>query len=367
MSSSGFPDTWAPYMTWAKHHEKARWDLTGSNLLPCTMDDLPGAREAMELYGRNDDGWPPLVEAVAERFGVATREVATATGGSGANFLALAALVRPGDHVVVESPGYDPHGGAARFLGAEVSAFARRWDNGFRLDPEAVSNAMTSRTRAVILTNLHNPTGVHASAEELLEVGRVARSAGAKVIVDEVYLDAGFGVDSTPAARLGPEFISTSSLTKSYGLAGVRVGWLLAEPEVVERCLRVRDIVDAVGSIPSETIGALAFHHLDDLLDRAHSILSANHALMAAFVHRRAELDWTPPAGGGVAFPRLRGVDDVEPFVQLAQNRYEVGVTPGRLFEAPGHFRVALAGERSVLEQGLQQLDAALDEWSRQG
>lgn len=364
MSSAGFPDTWAPYMTWAKHHAKARWDLTGSNLLPCTIDELPGAREAMELYGRNDDGWPPLVEAVAGRFGVATREVATATGGSGANFLALASLVRPGDHVLVESPGYDPHGGAARFLGADVTSFSRRWEDGFRLDPEAVASAVTPRTRAVVMTNLHNPTGVYASREELEHVGSVARSVGAKVVVDEVYLDASFGLDTTPAARLGAEFVSTSSLTKSYGLAGVRVGWVLADPETIERCLRVRDIVDAVGSIPSETIGTFAFKHLDLLLDRAREILRANHRVMGTFVEHRPELDWVVPSGGGVSFPRLLGVVDASEFVEMAHHRHGVGVTPGTMFGAPAHFRVAVAGELSVLEEGLQRLGEALDAWS---
>ncbi|NNF28420.1 MAG: aminotransferase class I/II-fold pyridoxal phosphate-dependent enzyme [Gemmatimonadetes bacterium] len=362
MTDARFPDTWAPYMTWAKHQRKARWDLTGSNLLPCAMEELPGAREAMELYGRNDDGWPPLVEAVAQRFGVTTAEVATATGGSGANFLAFGALVRPGDHVLVESPGYDPHGGAARFLGAEVTRFQRRWEDRFRLDPEAVARAVTPRTRAIVITNLHNPSGAYASRAELEDIGAVARSIDAKVVVDEVYLDASFGVDSTPAARLGPEFISTSSLTKSYGLAGVRVGWLLADPDTIERCLRVRDVVDAVGSIPSETIGAFAFQHLDRLLDRARTILQANHRLMGAFVEGRKELDWLVPAGGGVAFPRLLGVDDVSDFVEWARRHHDVGVTPGSLFDTPAHFRVALAGERSVLETGLQLLGQALDD-----
>ena len=364
MSEARFPDTWAPYMTWAKHHAKARWDLTGSNMLPCTIDDLPGARDAMALYGRNDEGWPPLVDAVAKRFGCSTSEVATATGGSGANFLALASLVRSGDHVLVESPGYDPHGGVARFLGAEVTSFRRRWEDGFRLDPEAVAKAVTSRTRAIVITNLHNPTGAFASRGELEEIGALARSIDAKVVVDEVYLDAGFDVDSTPAARFGPEFISTSSLTKSYGLAGVRVGWLLADPQTVARCLRVRDIVDAVGSIPSETIGAFAFEHLDRLLDRARAILRENHHLMAEFVDSREELTWVVPAGGGVAFPRLDGVEDVAEFVRSAHEQKEVGVTPGALFGAPEHFRVALAGERTVLEEGLRRLGEALDDWA---
>ena len=217
-------------MTWAKHHAKAKYDLTGSNLLPCSMDELPGARDALEIYGRNDDGWPPLVEAIASRFGVATERVATAPGASGANYLALAALVRPGDTVLVEWPGYDPHMGAARFLGANVTTFQRGWEQGFALDADEVAASITSETRAIVLTNLHNPSGAYAEPEALVEVGKLAKVVGAKVIVDEVYLDALEGVDNSPAATRDDVFISTNSLTKSYGLAGIRVGWVACGP-----------------------------------------------------------------------------------------------------------------------------------------
>jgi aspartate/methionine/tyrosine aminotransferase len=351
-------------MTWAKHQAKAPLDLTGSNLLPCTLDELPGAREAMELYGRNDDGWPPLVEAIAARYGVPVERVATATGASGANFLALAALLRPGDTLLAEWPGYDPHIGAARLLGARIRTFDRSWSRGFALDPRAVEAALTPDTRAIVLTNLHNPTGVYADAAALSEVGALARSVGAKVIVDEVYLDALQGVDRSPAATRDDVFVSTNSLTKSYGLAGIRVGWILADPETAERALRVRDVVDAVGSIPSETLGVLAFERLDALLDRARGVLAPGAALFRDFVESRHELDWIEPRGGAVGFPRLTGVDDAEPFVEHAFAEHGVGVTPGRFFGERAHFRVAVAGPWDVLERGLDALSAALDDWS---
>jgi aspartate/methionine/tyrosine aminotransferase len=351
-------------MTWAKHHAKAPLDLTGSNLLPCTLEELPGAREAMALYGRNDDGWPPLVEAIADRYGVGTERVVTATGASGANFLALAALVRPGDTVLVEWPGYDPHAGAARFVGARVRTFARGWERRFALDPDAVAKALTPDTRAVVLTNLHNPSGVYADVEALARVGDLAREVGARVVVDEVYLDALVGVERSPAATRDDVFVSTNSLTKSYGLAGIRVGWILAEPDVAERALRARDVVEAVGSIPSETIGVVAFHQLDALLERARQVLSPGAALFRDFVSGRSELDWVPPLGGSVGFPRLVGVDDADPFVDFALSRHGVGVTPGRYFGEPAHFRVAVAGEYEVLERGLDALGAALDDWA---
>jgi hypothetical protein len=367
MSDSSWPTTWAPYMTWSKHHAKASCDLTGSNLLPCTLDELPGAREAMDLYGRNDDGWPPLVRAIATRYGVDEARVATGPGASGANFLALAALLRPGDTLLAEWPGYDPHMGAARFLGAQVNTFERGWAQGFSLDPAQVEAALTSDTKAIILTNLHNPSGVYAEPEALSAVGDLARSVGAKVIVDEVYLDALEGVEQSPAATRDDVFISTNSLTKSYGLAGVRVGWILADPDTTERALRIRDVVDAVGSIPSETIGVLAFQRLDVLLDRARGILGPGAALFRTFVEGRDELEWIPPLGGSVGFPRLKGAKDATPFVDMAVSDFDVGVTPGSFFGAREHFRVAVAGEYEVLERGLVALGQALDQWSDRG
>lgn len=361
MPDARWPATWAPYMTWAKHHAKARWDLTGSNLLPCTLDDLPGAREALELYGRNDDGWPPLVDAIAARYRVDTSRVATAAGASGANFLALAALVRPGDDVLFEWPGYDPQMGAARLLGARVRTFARGWPERFALRAENVAAALTDGTRAIVVTNLHNPSGAYADPQALERVGALARDVGAKVLVDEVYLDAVDGVDATPAATRDDVFVSTNSLTKSYGLAGLRVGWILADPETIERALRARDVVDGVGSIPSEILGTLAFQRLDALLARARAVLAPGARLFADFMRSRPELDWVEPVGGAVAFPRLKRADDAEPFVERAARDFGVGVTPGRYFGEPAHFRVAVAGARATLEAGLEALGRALD------
>ncbi|MDX1493197.1 MAG: aminotransferase class I/II-fold pyridoxal phosphate-dependent enzyme [Longimicrobiales bacterium] len=363
MSEERQPTTWAPYMTWAKHFVGARWDLTGSNLLPCTLDDLPGAREALRLDGRNDDGWPPLVKAIARRFDVEPDRVATGPGASGTNFLTLAALIHPGDEVLVEWPGYDPQAGAARLLGATVRTFPRGWDRRFALDPQAVEDAITENTRVIMITNTHNPSGVYADAETLERVGALARSVGAKVMVDEVYLDAIPGLDRTPAATRDDVFITTNSLTKSYGLSGLRIGWVLADPETVERIWRVRDVVDGVGSVPSDVLGTVAFSRLDELLERARGILGPGFALFRDFVSSRPELTWVEPPGGSVGFPRLRGAESVDAFIHHAAERFDVSVTPGRLFGEPAHFRVAVAGRRDVLEQGLDALGKALDAW----
>jgi aspartate/methionine/tyrosine aminotransferase len=350
----------ASYMVWAKQHARARWDLTGSNLLPCAVADLPGAREAIELAGDNDNGYQPLVEAIASRYRVAPEQVATANGASGANFLVFAALVGPGDEVLVERPGYDPLLAAPQMLGARIVRFDRRHEDGYRLDPSAVSAALTSRTRLIVLTNAHNPTGVVASASELDSLARIAERAGVPVLVDEVYLDTVRDADARPAVSRSPVFISTGSLTKSYGLSGLRCGWVLGATDVAERVRRARDVVDGTGPFPTERIATLAFAELDRLLARARAILEPNRAMIRDFLENRPELDAADPVGGTVAFPRLRGADDADPFVTRLFDRYETGVVPGRFFDAPAHFRIAFGGPAETLAGGLARIGEAL-------
>lgn len=351
------------YLRWIKHAPPVRYDLRGSNLLPCTVDDLPGAREALALDGPHEEGYPPLVEAIAARYGVPTESVAVASGASGANFLVCAALLRPGDEVVVEEPAYDPLLAVPRLLGARIRRFRRRFEDGFRVDPDEVARAMTPATRLVILTNLHNPTGVYTPPGALQAVGEVAERVGARVLVDEVYLESAPGLDPQPAVHLSPTFISTSSLTKAYGLSGLRAGWALAEPEVAEKLRRVRDVVDVVGSFPSEVLAALAFRNLEALQRRARSILEPNSAQARGFLEAHPMLEWVAPSGGSVVFPRMKGCADSGPFVAFLAERYETGVVPGRFFEAPAHFRIALGGSADTLQKGLESLSRALDEW----
>lgn len=347
-------------MTWAKLHARPTWNLAGSNLLPCTLDDLPGAREALQLNGDNDEGYRSLVEAIAGRYRVTPDMVATAPGTSGANFLVFVAFVKAGDEVLVERPGYDPLMGAAAVVGARITRFDRSFESGYRLDPEAVRRAITPSTRLVVVTNLHNPSGVLASDEDLDEVGRIAASVGARVLVDEVYLDSVPG-SRRPAGARSPVFITTSSLTKSYGLSGLRCGWVIAEPPVAEAVRRARDVVDGSGAFPAEHLSVLAFQQLDQLAARARGILDPNRRLILDFLAARPEFELVPPAGGTVVFPRLRDTNESTPFVDRLTRDYDTGIVPGSFFQAPAHVRIAFGGRRDVLEEGLKRIGRALD------
>lgn len=350
----------APYMEWAKTRAAAEFDLAGSNILACALDDLPGARDAIDLAGANDTGYRPLVEAIGARYGVDPDRVTTAGGTAGANFFALAALLEPGDEILVERPGYDPLLGAARLLGARTVRFDRLFDAGFALDPDRVRQAMTPHTKVIVITSPHNPTGVAADPAALDAIGTIAERAGAHVIVDEVYKDV-TADPAPPAAARGDVFLTTSSLTKSYGLSSLRAGWVIASPALSYRVRRARDVVDGTGSIVAERLATLAFQHLDGLTARARAILARNKALADAFLQARADLEWVPSAGT-IVFPRIRGVADAGPFVDRLMRERRTALGPGAFFEAPAHFRLGYGGSAEQIRAGLERVGAALDD-----
>jgi hypothetical protein len=347
-------------MQWAKTRPSATYDLAISNVLACSIGELPGAADALSLSGANDNGYPPLMEAIAARYGVTPDRVTTAQGAAGANFLVFAALLSSGDDVLMERPGYDQLIGAPRLFGANVVRFDRDFDVGYALDPARVAAAITPRTRLVIVTSPHNPTGATADHDALREIGRLAAARNAHVLVDEVYLDS-IGARIAPAATLGETFISTSSLTKSYGLSGLRSGWILSSPAIAERLRRARDVVDGTGSIVTERLSTLAFSHLDDLMARTRSLLGTNWPLMKAFLESRADLDVSLPRGGTVAFPRIRGVADTTRFTERLLADRDTAIVPGAFFGAPSHVRVGFSGATESLKEGLARLGAALD------
>ncbi len=355
----------APYLLWAKTRHPAPIDLAGSNLLHCTLDDLPGAREAVELSVPNDNGYPPVVTAIAKHYGVAPARVAQAGGCSGANFIAIAALVGAGDDVLVERPTYDPLMGAARLMGANLVRFERRASLGFRIDLDDVRRAITPRTRLIIVTSPNNPSGVKIDRPTLEGLAALAASHDAHVLVDEVYLDgaclaAGEGAASRSAVQVDGPVVVTSSLTKSYGLAGLRSGWAIAPEKTAERLRRTRDVVDNANSAPADRLAALAWSLQPELAARTRSLLRENIARAREFFAAHPQFELPEPPSCSVVFPRVAGLSDAEVFVQRMLERHGVALAPGRFFEAPAHFRISLAGRTEALEAGLARLTAAV-------
>jgi aspartate/methionine/tyrosine aminotransferase len=232
-----------------------------------------------------------------------------------------------------------------------------------------VAAALTRDTRLVVLTNLHNPTGVAISEDTLREIGAHAEGVGARVLVDEVYRESAFEDPPPVAATLGDTFLSTNSLTKTWGLAGLRTGWVIAALDVAEAARRARDVVDAVSSFPSDRLATLAFKQMDLLLERSRSILIRNSRALAEMLNdaqRAGIIEWVrPPTGAPIGFPKLVGTDDAGRFVTWVHDTHGVGVAPGVFFQSPAHFRVAVGGDPAAVESAIDLLGEGLVTWSR--
>jgi hypothetical protein len=347
------------YMHWAKFKPPVRYQLTTSEVPHFRMDSLPISIADLELDGASHPRYRPLREAIGERYGVAPENVVTADGTSMANFLAMAALISPGDEVLVEHPTYELLLNAASFLGAHMKRLERNPADAFRLDPNNIETAMSERTRLVVITNLHNPSSVLASEDELRTVGELAARVGARVLVDEVYLDAAVPPRRS-AAHLGPAFVCTNSLTKVYGLSGLRCGWVLADPELAERMWRLNDLFGVNQAHPAERLACIAFEHLDEVIGDNPELLARNRERWNAFADSRDDLECVPAEHGITTFPRWSG-GDAERLDALLRDKYDTALVPGRWFEMPEHFRVGFGLEAADFEEALSRLGAALD------
>lgn len=325
-----------------------------------SIRDLRVSLDDLELTD-GEYGYEPLITRIGKRYRVANESIVTAAGTTFANHLAMAALVKPGDEVLFESPAYEPMLAAVQYLGADVKRFTRRFEDEFQVLPEEVESQITSNTRLIVLTNLHNPSGALTDDTTLKQIGEIARGAGARVLVDEVYIETLFEESPRTAFHLGNEFVITSSLTKAFGLSGLRCGWIFAEPELAEKMWLLNDLFAATPVHAGERLSVVALDQLSELGERAKTLLDHNRRLLNEFLDTREELETIRPEFGTVMFPRVRN-GKADELCRVLREKYETSVVPGSFFELPAHFRLGIAVSSDVLEEGLARLGATLDE-----
>jgi aspartate/methionine/tyrosine aminotransferase len=348
------------YMYWAKTSSVAKYNLATSGLGNLKLRDLRVSLDDLEITD-GGYGYQPLIRSIGERYRVAAESIVTAAGTTFANHLAMAALIKPGDEVFFEHPAYEPMLAAARYLGANVKRFSRTFENGFRILPDELEALAGRSTRLIVLTNLHNPSGVLIEDATLKQIGEIARRVGARVLVDEVYIETLFERSPRTAFHLGNEFVITSSLTKAFGLSGLRCGWIFAERELARRMWLLNDLFAATPVHAGERLSVVAMQQLTELAERSKQVLDRNRRLLNEFLDTREDLEVIRPEFGTVMFPRVRR-GTADELCRLLREKYETSVVPGRFFEMPAHFRIGIAGDTDVLEAGLDRLGKALDE-----
>jgi aspartate/methionine/tyrosine aminotransferase len=347
------------YMHWSKTQSQARFNLATSGVASFPLRELPIDLNELEINGDDSYGYPPLQQAIAAHHGVDPECVVESAGTSMANHLAMAAILEPGDEVLIEHPAYEPILDVADYLQANVKRFRRAEENGWAIDPAEVRGRVTAKTRLIVITNLHNPTSVLTPESVLREIGDMARSVGALVLVDEVYLDAVYENTPRTSFRLGSEFVVTSSLTKAYGVSGLRCGWILAQSELAWKMRRLNDLYSATPVHPGELLSVAVFNHLDLLRERARRIVEADRKLLRDFLKQQSSLSAVSTEWGTTSFPRLLN-GNANLFLERLRSQFDTSAVPGRFFEMPDHFRIGMGVNTGIFAEGLDRIGRAL-------
>ena len=347
-------------MHWAKRQSRARFNLATSGVGAFPLRELGCTIDQLEINGESAYGYAPLQQAIARKCDVDPDCVVAAAGTSMANHLAMAAMIDPGDEVLIEHPTYELLLSAALYLGAEVKRFPRQEANEYALDTAEMRRAISPRTKLIVITNLHNPSSVLSLEPALREVGDIARSIGARVLVDEVYLDAVYENTPRSAFHLGPEFVATSSLTKVYGLSGFRCGWILAQPSLAQAMWRLNDLFASIPAHPAELLSVIAFQHLDKIRQRARVVVKTDRTQLAQFFggNESSAFSAIPTKFGTTSFPRLK-MGHVDEFLARLRKEYETSAVPGRFFGMPDHFRIGMGVNTEMFAEGLRRIGLA--------
>jgi aspartate/methionine/tyrosine aminotransferase len=260
---------------------------------------------------------------------------------------------------LIEHPAYGPILDVAHYLEANVKRFRRIDETGWAIDPKAVRDCITSKTRLIVITNLHNPTSALTPDWVLQEVGDIARSVGAFVLVDEVYLDAVYKDTPRTSFHLGPEFVVTSSLTKVYGVSGLRCGWILAPPDLAWKMRRLNDLYSATPVYPGQLLAVAVFKHLNRLREKARRIVEADRKLLRDFLVKQSGVSAVWTDWGTTSFVQLEQ-GNADDFLERLRTKFETSAVPGRFFEMPDHFRIGLGMNTEMFAEGLNRISRAL-------
>jgi aspartate/methionine/tyrosine aminotransferase len=276
-------------------------------------------------------------------------------------FLIYHALLRPGDHAVVETPCYESALELARSSGAEVSPWHRRYEEAWAHDLDALEGLIRAETRVLYVNQPHNPTGTLMDRGTFERVVELARAHGLVLFSDEVYreLEHDAATRLPAACDVDARAVSLGSISKSYGLPGLRLGWLVTrDASLREAIMRLKDYTTICSSAPSEVLTAVALRNRHTLLERNLGIVERNLPLLEEFFARHADtFEWVCPGAGPIGFPRVNGVEDVGRFCERLADR-GVLLLPGSVYDEPDHVRVGFG--RANLPEALALLESAL-------
>lgn len=343
----------------------AMYNLAFSNIYGLTVEEyqkytgftLP---KNFDLGSNAQYGAHELKETLSVMYNCKPDNIVTTTGASEANFLVFSALLSHGDEFIIEQPGYQPMWLTPKMLGARRIDWPRKIENKFRVDNETLKNLITEKTKLVVLTNLHNPSGILTNQKTIKTIAEIAEEHGAYVLVDEIFLDGCFTSQSSSFGL--PNVIVTSSATKIYGLGGLHTGWITAPQEIAVQCQKLKAHSTGAASYTSEIMTANVLRNArGELIKRFQKRAKTNLDIIKKWINDHNEwFEWIEPDGGIVCFPRY--IMNI-PSVKLCKYLFEtqkILINPGTYFNQEGFIRLSFGCNELSLQNALDALEIGL-------
>lgn len=354
--------------TW---ENRVAWNLAESGVHPLRLEELAVADEdraalfGQELGYTQTNGTPELRAAIAAMYpGARADHVEVTNGGSEANCIVLWHLIEPGDEMVMMMPNYLQMRGIGRALGAVVRPWPlveepSRW----RADLAALDALVSPKTRLIAICNPNNPTGARLSPQDLDEICRIASRVGAWIVSDEIYR--GAELDSVETATMWGRYervIVTSGLSKAFGLPGLRIGWVVGPPPVVDALWGVHDYTSIAPGALNDRLARVALARREYVLARTRGIVSANYPIVKKWIEKRAHaLTHVAPEAGAIVFVRYRHAINSTALIEQVRDRESVLIVPGDHFEMDGYLRIGFGNHPAYLTSALDLVGTVLD------
>ncbi|SMC88924.1 capreomycidine synthase [Lentzea albidocapillata] len=307
-------------------------------------------------------GHDDLRRTIAERWRDGDPEWVIAThGASEAIFLAMNSILEPGDHVVALDPIYHGYETIARTVGCEVTPWRLRPETGFEPDLDELAALVTPRTKAIVVNFPHNPTGASLSVAGQRRLIETAESVGAHLVWDTALAELTYDTSPLPdPTTLYRRAISIGTLSKAFGLPGMRLGWCIASPETLAGFVTLRDAMTLHLSPLVETIGEKVIRHADRIVSRRLEQARDNLTFLAKYTADSTVLSYAPPVGGVTVFARLEGLEDTTEFCRMLSSKRRTMLVPGTAFGHSDRVRLGFGGKQSEFREGIQILGEEL-------
>lgn len=318
-------------------------------------------------YG-NHYGKPGLRELIAAKYpGISSDDVLITAGAANALFIVTTALLSAQDRIVVEFPNYSTNIETPLAIGCEVVRLELRFENLFRIDMEELKNLVTSNTKLISITTPHNPTGTVINENELRALIEIAEKNNCILLVDETYRDLSFAAPTPLAASLSENVISVSSLSKAFGLPGIRIGWIVSRNrKLMETFLAAKEQILLANSVLDEEVAAHFLQREQSWLETMRADVQQKFSLVNEWMNNNPHFEWIRPAGGVVCFPRLKKTTQVDfaNFYNVLIEKYSTLVGGGHWFGMSNRYMRIGYGWPSVdeLSEGLRNIQRALGE-----